>query len=114
MDFNSVYLNLTMAETMAVAHQPQDLIKYCKFGGIAMYPPYCTELLQGTVKLYSPKIGVCYGFNFRNTSRIDPFGLFNGTAYSMYSGREFGLQLVLDIEGQYCYLILSVGKSLML
>ena len=89
-----------MEETIAVAHQPQDLIKHCKFGGVSLVPPFCTELMEGAVKLFSPKIGVCYGFNFRNTSRDDGFfNLFNGTAYSMYSGREFGLQLVLHIEG---------------
>ena len=95
-----------MEETIAIAHQPEDLIKHCGFAGVPMYPPYCKELIQGNVKLFSPQIGVCYGFNFRNTSRIDTFDLFNGTAYSMYSGREFGLQLVLDIEGQYLYVIL--------
>ena len=98
-DFYDVYLNLTMEETIAIAHQPQDLIKHCGFAGVPVYPPYCKELIEGAVKLFSPAIGVCYGFNFRNTSRKEPFDLYNGTTYTLYSGRQLGLQLVLNIEG---------------
>ena len=68
--------------------------------------------MKGAVKLFSPKIGVCYGFNFKNTSRDDgAFNLFNGTAYSMYSGREFGLQLVVNIEGYLTILYPVSGRK---
>ena len=45
-----------MEETIAIAHQPQDLIKHCGFAGVPMYPPYCKELIEGAVKLFSPQI----------------------------------------------------------
>ena len=93
-EFLNRYWNLTKEEVIAIAHQPQDMIKDCRFNGQAMWEPNCVELVQGLVKMFSPKFGVCYMFNFEgiNTNRT--------SVTSIYGGPEFGLQLILDIEGQ--------------
>ena len=88
-------MNLTMDEVTAIAHQPHDMIKYCEFGGIPMFSPYCTELVSGSVKMFAPAFGVCYVFNFQKLYEN------KSSAFSIYGGVEFGLQLVLDIEGRY-------------
>ena len=80
-----------MEEVIAIAHQPEDMIKFCEFGSQAMYPPHCTELIQGSFKMFSPTYGVCYGFNYKSPDRT--------TLYTTYGGGEFGLKVVLDIEG---------------
>ena len=92
-DFYEVYLKLTMDEVIAIAHQPRDMIKSCKFEDMPDFK-YCRELIDGSVKIFSPQYGVCYGFNIlgRNTNKT--------SAYSNYGGPKFGLQLVLSIEGK--------------
>ena len=96
-DFYEAYLQLTMNETIAIAHRPQDMIKGCIFGE---YPSLqnCTELTRGTVKIFSPDYGVCYGFNVldRYTDK--------DSVYSVYGGPKFGLQLILNIEGKSIFL----------
>ena len=84
-----------MDEVTAISHQSHDMIKYCEFSGIPMYSPYCTELFNGSVKMFTPDFGVCYVFNFQ-TLYANKSSLF-----SIYGGAEFGLQIVLDIEGEY-------------
>ena len=69
------------------------MIKHCEFFGKAMYDPYCSELVQGSVKMFAPAFGVCYAFNFQG---VDGDKV---SAYSMYGGPEWGLQLILDVEG---------------
>ena len=92
-DFYAAYLNLTMEEVVAIAHNPLDMIKSCQFAGVPMYSPYCSELINGSTKMFVPLFGVCYGFNFQNvTSSVE-------SVSSIYAGREFGLQLIVDIEG---------------
>ena len=92
--FYNAYLNLTMDEITAIAHSPQSMIKSCAFNSVPMHGPYCTDLVRGSVKMFTPTFGVCYSFNFQGL-RSD-----NVPAYSIYGGGEFGLQLVLDIEGK--------------
>ena len=91
-DFYNAYLKLTKEDVIAIAHQPEDLIKYCEFSG---YPvsPGCTELIKGTHKIFGPATGVCYSFNFRGLNRSIE------SEIAVYGGQEFGLQLVLDVEG---------------
>ena len=89
--FNSLYLNLTKEEVVEIAHHPTDMIKNCQFGGYSMISPYCNELIDGTMKMFAPSAGVCYGFNFKNANFP--------SLYSMYGGRGFGFQLVVNIEG---------------
>ena len=92
--FYDSYLKLTMDEVIAIAHQPRDMIKSCNFDDMPG-SENCKELIDGSVKIFSPQYGVCYGFNIlgRNTNRT--------SAYSNYGGPKFGLQLVLNIEGKY-------------
>ena len=59
-----------------------------------MLSPYCTELVSGSVKKIAPAFGVCYVFNFQKLREN------KSSAFSIYGGGEFGLQLVLDIEGR--------------
>ena len=92
--FYNYFLNLKMDEVIAIAHRPQSMIKYCAFGGIPTYSPDCTDLIRGSVKMFTPANGVCYSFNFQR------LGSQKVSASSVYGGGEFGLQLVLDIEGK--------------
>ena len=92
-----------MDEVIALAHQPRDMIKTCKFEetpGLSN----CTELMDGLEKIFSPQYGVCYGFNIlrRNNNKI--------SIHSSYGGPKFGLQLVLNVEGNYLCQI--TGKNL--
>jgi hypothetical protein len=82
-----------MDEVTAIAHKPQSMIKYCAFNSIPMSGP-CPDLIRGAVKMFTPAFGVCYSFNFQG------LGSDNVSASSIYGGGEFGLQLVLDIEGK--------------
>ena len=83
-----------MEDVIAIAHQPQNMIKSCIFNEIPRLDN-CSELMNGVVKIFSPQYGVCYGFNvLGNNADKD-------SIYSNYGGPKFGLQLVLDIEGNY-------------
>ena len=84
-----------MDEVIAVAHQPKDMIMHCVVGGIPMLKPFCDELIQGQVKMFTPTYGVCYGFNF---NFLDEARL---PLRSNYAGRDFGLELVLNIESKF-------------
>ena len=98
-DFYPVYLNLTMDEMIAVAHHPDDMVISCMVNGIPMMTPYCNDLIQGTVKMFAPTYGVCYGFNFKDWKENTPSLITN------YAGRDFGLELILNIESKICYLL---------
>ena len=88
--FVEYYLKLNQDEVEKLAHQPQDMIKQCKF--ISFVTPECKELISGTTKMFSPLFGVCYMFNFKgvDTNR--------SSATSIYGGTEWGLKLMLDTE----------------
>ena len=98
-DFYPAYLDLTMDEMIAVAHHPEDMVVSCMVNGIPMMTPYCNDLIQGTVKMFAPTYGVCYGFNFKDWKRNTPSLITN------YAGRDFGLELILNIESKTCYLM---------
>ena len=99
-DFYNLYLNLTMEEVVAVAHRPQDMIKHCQFARVPMYSPYCNELIDGANKMFAPVPGLCYGFNFKAALRPSKDNATNSSPLTtLYGGREFGLQLIVDIEG---------------
>ena len=83
-----------MEDVIAIAHQPRDMIKSCIFEEIP-HMDNCSELINGAMKIFSPQYGVCYGFNILGNN-VD-----KDSAYSSYGGPKFGLQLVLDIEGNY-------------
>ena len=84
-----------MEESMAIAHQPSDMILSCSFSGIPMLSPQCDELIQGTIKMFTPTYGVCYGFNF-NFLDADRASLSTN-----YAGRDFGLEIILNIESKF-------------
>ena len=96
-DFYPVYLDLTMDEMIAVAHHPEDMVISCMVNGIPMLTPYCNNLIQGTVKMFAPTYGVCHGFNFKDWKGNTPSLITN------YAGRDFGLELILNIESKTCY-----------
>ena len=106
-DFYGSYLNLTMEEVIAVAHQPKDMIMHCVVGSVPMLKPFCDELIQGHIKMFTPTYGVCYGFNF---NFLDETRL---PLRSNYAGRDFGLELVLNIESKFrhvaCEYIFSIS-----
>ena len=56
----------------------------------------CDELIKGSVKMFGPATGVCYSFNFIGLNKNKK------PAPVVYGGQEFGLQLIIDIEGE-CY-----------
>ena len=98
-DFYQAYLGLSMDEMIAVAHHPEDMVISCMVNGIPMMTPYCNDLIQGTVKIFAPTYGVCYGFNFKDWKGNTPSLITN------YAGRDFGLELILNIESKTCYLM---------
>ena len=83
-----------MEDVIAIAHQPRDMIKSCIFEEIPRMDS-CSELIDGMVKIFSPQYGVCYGFNIMGNNAD------KDSVYSNYGGPKFGLQLILDIEGNY-------------
>ena len=91
-EFYNSYFKLTKEDVIAISHQATDMIKYCEYGG---YPTSqsCDDLIKGSVKLFSPATGVCYSFNFIGVNKTKM------SEQSVYGGQEFGLQLILDIEG---------------
>ena len=93
-DFYKAYLALNMEEIIAVAHQPEDMVISCIVGSVPMVTPYCTDLIQGTVKMFAPTYGVCYGFNFKDWIRNTP------SLNTNYAGRDFGLALIINIESK--------------
>ena len=72
---------------------------HCVVGGIPMLKPFCDELIQGQVKMFTPIYGVCYGFNF---NFLDETRL---PLRSNYAGRDFGLELVLNIESKFRHIV---------
>ena len=100
-DFFNAYLNLTKEDVTAIAHQAEDMIKYCEYGG-APVNPSCDELINGSVKMFSPGTGVCYSFNFRGLGgNLMPEA-------AIYGGQEFGLSVILDLEGKHNTLHLCI------
>ena len=95
-DFYQAYLDLTMDEMIAVAHHPEDMVISCIVNGIPMMTPYCNDLIQGAVKMFAPTYGVCYGFNFKDWKGNNPSLITN------YAGRDFGLELIINIESKNC------------
>ena len=90
--FYQTYLGLTTDEMIAVAHHPDDMVVSCMVNGIPMLTPYCNDLIQGTIKMFAPTYGVCYGFNFKDWKENTPSLITN------YAGRDFGLELIINIE----------------
>ena len=93
--FYDTYLELTQEETFAIAHKPWDMIRQCKFAGFAT-DPSCKGFIKGTHQFFTPDFGVCYGYNVHNRSNDTSF------SQSIIGGREFGLQIIIDIEGKQC------------
>ena len=93
-DFYQAYLALTMEETISVAHKPEEMVIFCMVGGIPMMSPYCNDLITGSVKMFAPTYGVCYVFNFKDpTGNVPPLR-------TNYAGRDFGLELIINIESK--------------
>ena len=70
------------------------MIKYCEYADNTMKES-CDELIKGSVKIFGPATGVCYSFNFVGLDKK------KNPAPVVYGGQEFGLQLIIDIEGEY-------------
>ena len=96
-NFYQAYLDLTMDEMIAVAHQPEDMIISCIVNGIPMMTPYCNDLIQGNEKMFAPAYGVCYVFNSKDWMGNTPSLITN------YAGRDFGLELIINIESKIWY-----------
>ena len=93
--FYNYYLKLNQVELETIAHQPQDMIKDCKYGSGVVGG--CMELVNGTTKMFSPLFGVCYMFNFKGASTD------HKSITSIYGGAEWGLKLILDTERKYTW-----------
>ena len=70
------------------------MIKYCEYADNTLKES-CDELIKGSVKIFGPATGVCYSFNFIGLNRK------KNPAPVVYGGQEFGLQLIIDVEGEY-------------
>ena len=92
--FLNSYLSLDNDDLSKIAHQPADMIKYCKMHS-RHGTEKCNELIQGIAKPFTSIYGVCYMFNFAVK------GYTNNTLVSNYGGPSFGLELILDIEIKY-------------
>ena len=93
-EFIDTYLTLNGREIRQIAHQPEDIIKHCRMPS-KLGVEKCKEVQGRTMSFFTPKYGICYIFNFvgKHENRI---GL-----TSNYGGPQFGLELILDIEGMY-------------
>lgn len=91
-DFYGEYLNLTKDDMIKIAHQPKDMIKSCMYGGYEGSLS-CNDLINGSVKMISPVTGICYSFNYLG---LEPD---RQSEPAIYGGPEFGLQIIIDIEG---------------
>ena len=94
-EFYKYYLKLNKDEVEKVAHQPQDMIKYCAFAAQENTKD-CSEFIKGSIKMFSPTFGVCYVYNFKGIGTNRP------SQASVYGGPEFGLELIFDVERAYC------------
>ena len=105
---NDMYLKLTRTELLEFAHHPSEFIVKCTIGRTINNDNYnqmmvsaCDQFKNSnTYALFSPAHGVCYTFNFQGTnSSMQPL-------FSFYPGEEYGLRLILDIQGTLFLVIL--------
>ena len=92
-EFTQLYMRLNREEVVRVAHQPQDLIKYCMMGGATEECQAFTN--HGGTLVFSSNVGVCYSFNYQGVNRS------HLPVRSQVQGTYGGLTLVLDVEGRF-------------
>ena len=97
------YLKLNAQEIATLAHQPRDMIRYCKIRG-AVGDKKCHGLQSGYHKVFSPQTGVCYAFNMVHKD------LLNTSFQIDNSGPNNGLKLMIDIESLNIYHIIQINN----
>ena len=82
---------MDLSDRLAIGHQPSDMFKKCSFGSQGDESIDCKRLISANSQpIFSDNYGVCYVFNF---------GV-NGSAITFNPGRQYGLKLLIDIEGE--------------
>ena len=97
-DFLKSYIGLDRDNLLDIAHQPRDMIKYCKMHS-RNGAKKCNALTEGKAMVFTARYGVCYMFN---PALKDNHG---SQLLSNYGGPSFGLELILDIEGKYFIIV---------
>ena len=90
--FFNAYLNLTAAQLINLAHQPKSMIRDCHIFGEAANAK-CKQLMEGAMKIFTPKYGVCYKFNSVHKDRLNESLTVDNT------GPDNGLHLQIDVQG---------------
>ena len=90
--FFNAYLNLTAAQLINIAHQPKSMIRHCHILGENANTK-CNQLMEGAIKIFTPKYGVCYKFNSVHKDRLNESLTVDNT------GPDNGLHLQIDVQG---------------
>ena len=94
--FFNAYLNLTAAQLISLAHQPRSMIRRCHIHGESAAAK-CNQLMDGAIKIFTPKHGVCYKFNSVHKDRLNESLTVDNT------GPDNGLHLQIDVQGLKIY-----------
>ena len=94
--FFNAYLNLTAAQLISLAHQPRSMIRRCHIHG-ENAAAKCNQLMDGAIKIFTPKHGVCYKFNSVHKDRLNESLTVDNT------GPDNGLHLQIDVQGLKIY-----------
>ena len=98
-----LYMKLNSTEIEMLAHRPTDMIKECHWDGQKNEGLCQSFQKHGGTKIFVPKYGVCYTFNFKGMMTSSEN---NDSAITNFAGAEHGLQLILDIESKNVYNLL--------
>ena len=97
-DFLKSYISLDRDNLLDIAHQPGEMVKYCKMHS-RNGAEKCNALTKGKAMVFTARYGVCYMFNpaakDKHASQL----------LSNYGGPSFGLELILDIEGKHFIIV---------
>ena len=94
--FFNAYLNLTAAQLISLAHQPRSMIRGCHIHG-ENAKAKCNQLMDGAIKIFTPKHGICYKFNSVHQDRLNESLTVDNT------GPDNGLHLQIDVQGLKIY-----------
>ena len=82
----NLYDSLPESEMIAIAHQPDDLIKECTW--MNEVSQSCREFMNGSKTFVAPYIGVCYSFNYETDEALQV----------SLVGELYGLNLELNVN----------------
>ena len=107
--YKTFYGSLTTEEMKSLAHQPKDLFINCTFGKSEFAWTLCNHLMsEGGTRIFSSSFGVCYAFNARSNFPADLNQMIRDLKNnkekelsSRIPGSRFGLQLLINIEGEW-------------